>query len=319
MSKQNYYLGQGPWYIIKQYLGLHPGYCYKEFMNLELEVLQKIWYAKAGKAMSLNRVWLGAQPIPYQFQHLLWDNNSSLDFHIENLKRYTCAHGTPYPEDETGASQKRHYNKELTRQYYKKHYPEFLAAMDAMDAVLENDKKLKSVPFDSIKSLNERKLIGSEIAELARGATLDATEAAVKAHSKLSVLKKTILAACVHSPLRLDVYKALDQAVRRRYRVCACGCTVPTCGKAFEKHLKSDAHCKKVLVNCSATSIEAWYQCSGTLPPGFTRSAPFSFSHIIPEDSKRPPLHTIRNSGSADFGPCLSLSSWGRGRYLVLP
>ena len=316
MSKQNYYLGQGPWYIIKQYLGLRPGYCYKEFMNLELEVLQNIWYKKAGKAMNLDPPSAYCKPTPYQFQKLLWDN-TGVEHQIENVQALTCGSRT---RKVRGAGTLRNYNKELTRQYYKKHYPEFLATMDAMDSVLEKDKNLTSVAFDSIKSLKIELGLGPEIGELTRAATLDATQAAVEVHNKFSVMKKAILAACVQNPLRLDIYKALDRAVRRRYRLCACGCTVPTSDKAFKKHLKSKNHCNKVLVNCSAASIEAWYKCAGTLPPGFTRIAENEFSHIIPDlqiSMWHGVLHAIRNRGSGDLGPCLSQSSWARGRYVV--
>lgn len=312
MSKQNYYIAQGPWHIIKQYLGLQPEYCYKEFMNLELEVIQNIWYRKAGKAMGLCEPSCCDQPTPYQFQIYKWNKDVKSAVN-EKGELTVLTPSTPSAKMKVFDYQLRHYNKEVSEQYYKKHYPEFLATLHAMDSVLSKDKKLRSNPFDTIKPIDTNRLLDSELEELTLRATLEAAQAGAAAHSQFCALKKAILAQCTTSPHRLEVYKALNQAVRQRYRLCACGCTVPTTGRAFQKHLKSNKHCKKVLQNCTGPSLEAWYQSTGTVPPGFTRNAHSDFSHIIPEDSKRPVLHTVRHKNSVDLGKFLYNSPWGRG------
>jgi len=314
MSKQNYYLGQGPWYIIKQYLGLRPGYCYKEFMDLELEVLQNIWYKKAGWIIGLDGPSCYDQPTPYQFQIYKW--NKDVKTSVMDVCKMTVT-GTgvdDYDALKSCSQPCRHYNKEVSEQYYKKHYPEFLATLHAMDSVLSKDKKLRSSPFDAIKPIDTNRLLESELQELTSRATLEAAQAGAAAHSQFCVLKKAILAECTASPHRLEVYKALNQAVQRRQCLCACGCTVPTTGRAFQKHLKSNKHCKKVLEKCSLSSLEAWYQSTGNVPPGFTRNASCDFSHIIPEDSKRAVgSHSIRHKNSVDLGNFLSKYPWGRG------
>ena len=317
MSKQKYYIGQGPWHLIKQYLGLKPEYCYKEFMNLELEVIQNIWYKKAGRIIGLDGPSCYDQPTPYQFQMYKW--NKDVKTSVMEVCKMTVTSTDDFNAVVAAVMKSclgyelRHYNKEVSEQYYKKHYPEFLATLRAMDSILSKDKNLRSKPFDAIKPIDTNRLLNIELEELTLKATLEAAQAGAAAHSQFCVLKKTILAQCTTSPHRLEVYKALNQAVHQRYRLCACGCTVPTTGRAFQKHLKSNKHCKKVLQNCTGPSLEAWYQSTGTVPPGFTRNARSDFSHIIPEDSKRPVLHTVRHKNSVDLGKFLYNSPWGRG------
>lgn len=306
---QNYYLGQGPWYIIKQYLGIYPGYRYKEFMDLELEVIQNIWYKVVG-ANGDGAPPLERQPTPYQYQNYKWGKMAPLHTSY-----------TPHALQPGGDWNHSHrqWLEELSEEYYKQNFPELVATLDAMNSVLEKDRHLKTVTnsiYSIIRPINAAALPHQLRCKLDADITCKITEAAVEAHSSYSsFLKAKIMAACVNNHHRLDVYKALDRCVKEKYRLCACGRTVPTKGKAFEKHLKSINHCEKVLKNSSVWSLEAWYCYTNTVPPGFVRKSVGTWSHIIPEDRKRTYRHVIRHQNSVDLASHLKSDPDASGHF----
>ena len=335
---QKYYLGQGPWYIIKEYLGIYPGYRYKEFMDLELEVIQNIWYNKVGQAIGALAPSPSRQPTPYQHQKYKWMKIApgstwkwsqgllyEYQYSVTSTSwRMTRRHNPVKASrpDVEWLHSKREWLHELTEQYYKQNFPEFVATLDTMNSVLEKDIHLKSTGTCNksmcsvIRPINAAALPRRLRRELDADITGNITEAAVEAHSSYSsFLKSKILAACVNDHRRHDVYKALDRCVRQKYRLCVCGCTVPTKGKAFENHLKSRNHCEKVLKNSSVWSLEAWYCYTGVVPPGFVRKSIGTWSHIIPEDRKRNYRHVIRHDGRVDLADYLKSDPDGAGHF----
>lgn len=334
---QKYYLGQGPWYIIKEYLGIYSGYRYKEFMDLELEVIQNIWYNKVGRTIGALAPSPSRQPTPYQHQKYKWSKiapgsvktrRRGLQYeyrHSVTTTSWRMARGrgpVKLGAVEWSYSRRDDSGDELTEQYYKQKFPEFVATLDAMNSVLEKDIHLKSARTCNksmcslIRPINAAALSPQLRLELDADITNNITEAAVEAHSSYSsFLKSKILAACVNDHRRHDVYKALDRCVRQKYRLCVCGCTVPTKGKAFENHLKSQNHCEKVLKNSSVWSLEVWYRWTGVVPPGFVRKGIGTWSHIIPEDRKRTHRHVIRHDGRVDLADYLRHEPDGAGHF----
>lgn len=327
---QKYYLGQGPWYIIKEYLGIYSGYRYKEFMDLELEVIQNIWYNKVGQTIGAWAPSPSRQPTPYQHQKYKWRKIAPgstqkppqgliYEYHLElgRIRRHNPVKASR-PDVEWNHSP-REWLDELSEEYYKQNFPELVATLDAMNSVLEKDRHLKTVTnsiYSIIRPINAAALPHQLRRELDADVTGNITEAAVEAHSSYSsFLKSKILAACVNDHRRHDVYKALDRCVRQKYRLCVCGCTVPTKGKAFENHLKSINHCEKVLKNSSVWSLEAWYCYTNTVPPGFVRKSVGTWSHIIPEDRKRTYRHVIRHQNSVDLASHLKSDPDASGHF----
>ena len=79
-TKQSYYLGQGPWLLIKDYLGVIKNkYSYSQFMELELEVIEKLWEKHSGvKLQPGAHIHHCPRPEPYTRQLYSWRRRSTL-------------------------------------------------------------------------------------------------------------------------------------------------------------------------------------------------------------------------------------------------
>ena len=217
MTNQQYYLGLGPWFEIKEFLGLYDHkYCYDQFMNLELEVLEEI-YENITKIKCRHSI----KPVPYMYQWWDWDDNSAT-----RLGR-------------------RNYEREMSEIYYEKNHPEIIESIKLINEQIAKDQNLKErVTVPRIRKIyaNPKKY------ELEHQVLAKSTATAVKIYNKISLqMKKVILISCRNHPLREKIYASLDQAVRLGKRKCLCGCIVATKTKAFHNHLKTNKHVKE---NC---------------------------------------------------------------------
>lgn len=307
MTKQcAYYLGQGPWFIIKEYLGLYSNkYAYSEFMKLEAEVVEEVWKTH-------NPLWPAfgekTRPQPYGWHRYTWDKDSTAGW-----KR---GH--------------RHYTNEVRDAYMLTRHPGVLASKYFGTGALgrlADDPNLEPVALPFLK-INQ--LQNSERKRLEKLVTYEVTKGAVEAYNEFAMLSKQgILAACVAHPRRKLIYHALDQAVRLGKRKCLCGCVVATKTKAFERHLKTNKHTKKIVLDANAVSVAAWHHHSGVLPPGWQQALGKSagpeadyaagLTHRIPPDSKRYTSHPAIYTRGFNLNQHISWNGWGRGTRVVRP
>lgn len=342
-TKQSYYLGQGPWLLIKEYLGVFKNkYNYSQFMELELEVIEEIWKKHSGillLADSFRRV-RHPRPIPYMRQLHSWEKTKHPVAGYSNILMAGAIHGA-YGRMEATRKVKdtpsrpgwrctpRHYEKTISELYYKKKYPDIAALVAAIKKTHQEDEHLELPPPPKVKNIHwlpSRK-------ELEVEATMNGTEQAVLAYNECVRLgKQQIFAACVNNPNRKMIYTALDQAVRLGKRKCLCGSVVATHTKAFDRHLKTNTHTKQLALSANIYAIEAWYQHSGVLPPGFerrkTNSSDLSssseearlidrWSHIIPADPGRVVAHPASHCAAFNMCHYISTSGWGAGKNRI--
>jgi len=303
MSKQNYYLGQGPWIIIKEYLGIFKkNYAYSKFMELELEVIEEAWGKHAGRHHACrNRKSPRPRPTPYTKQVHKWEKTnypltgysnpllaSAIDFAYEKREDESkILNAAPRPG---WGCTPRPLNSRLA------------ATIVAMNIIHQEDELLTTP-----KVKNTNNLTGLDRHEL--DLTRAATKQAVMAYEDCVTLgKQQIFRACVNNPNRKMIYEALDKATRLGKRKCLCGCVVATHTKAFERHLKTITHTKQLSLEANTHAIEAWYHYSGVMPPGFERSAVGRWIHIIPADPGRGLAHRAGATWRA-FNMCDHISN----------
>ena len=287
MNQQQYYLGQGPWFEIKEYLGLFTHkYAYSQFINLELEVLEEI-YENITNIKCRGNI----KPAPYMYQW--WDWGDS----IKPLGRRT-------------------YELEMSEIYYEKNHPDIIASMKAINEQIAKDENLKGrLVVPRIKNIHTNPIKH----DLEREVLTKSTAKAVKVYNKFSVqMKKVILTSCRNHPLRRKIYAAMDQAVRLGKRKCLCGCIVATKTKAFYNHLKTNKHVKELVLHSNLIAIEEWYKHTKIAPPGFTCDNKL-WSHIIPEDPKRLNSHPATHTDSFDLCQYISTKPLGRGHEIIRP
>jgi len=342
-TKQSYYLGQGPWLLIKEYLGvINNKYMYSQFMELELEVIEEIWKKYSGITSTADsKAHYRPRPIPYMRQPYSWEKTKHPIPGVGNIlleRAIKCAYGDykwAYKLAGTRAPAwrctPRHYATEMTELYYKKKYPDLHALAASINKIHQEDEHLEPPPPPKVKNIYQL----PSRHELEVEATMNATEQAVLAYDECVHLgKQQIFAACVNNPNRKMIYAALDQAVRLGKRKCLCGCVVATKTKAFDRHLKTNTHTKQLALKANIYAIEAWYQYSGVMPPGFERCikkppvpaslGPFDqeilwWSHIIPADPKRAASHPASHRDSFNMCIYISSSGWGAGKNRIEP
>jgi hypothetical protein len=341
-TKQSYYLGQGPWLLIKDYLGVIKNkYSYSQFMELELEVIEKLWEKHSGvKLQPGAHIHHCPRPEPYTRQLYSWEKTKHP---LKGYSNILLAGAIHHAYDQRGGARKvihtparpgwrctpRHHEKEVSGLYYKKKYPAIAALAATIKKIHQEDEHLEPPPPPKVKNIHRL----SSRKELEVEATMNATEQAVLAYDECVRLgKQQIFAACVNNPNRKMFYAALDQAVRLGKRKCLCGCIVATKTKAFDRHLKTNTHTKQLALKANIYAIEAWYQYSGVLPPGFerrkTNSSDLSccseearlidrWTHIIPADPGRVVSHPASHCHAFNMCHYISTSGWGTGKNRI--
>ena len=340
MTKQQYYLGQAPWFIIKQFLGLYPEYSYSKFKELEVEVIQTIWDMFGPRAACY--IEYSAHPEPYTRQNYNWHETKERDNISLNAFRNTRPSGNYIPRNviEYYVSKggwnntPRIPHKEFSDIYYDIYGSDIIKATNHLNKLLNKDQEWRHTIIHGANSIGRHKPIVKlpiidrydvpasirEELELVIEKTSSSNASQAHKHAS-SAIKKIIFAACPNEPKRANIYKALNSAVVQKKRLCLCGQIIPTADQSMlDRHFLSNKHCKGVMKKGNLTVIKNWYKNTGILPPGFTYNpSDDTLEHIIPIDLKRSGNHIIQHQNSVDLCQYITSASDGMGSIAALP
>jgi len=300
---KEFYFAQGPWFVIKEYAGIYgDANEYSKFLSLPAEVILDLAEKHGVDCEKLPDIpsFYGGGKLPRPYHH----QDYRLD---EGIKHLRAPRVRP-----------RHYLDEVSINYHKKNHPEMYNSIKNFEKELRGDHK-GSVIFNY--GVNLASLTPKELQELEMIGGHEAAQDMYKLHSYLGdYYCWKIFRDAQSAAKKRDFYRALNYAVKSKMKVCVCGTHVSTHNYAFQRHLKSDRHCHKILTQVSMPNLEYWYQASKEVPIGFEREVmpcgtKVRWSHIIPEDPQRNPAkHVIGHKHRHDLCFNIVTKAWGRRR-----